>query len=477
MPDSYGDVPPRASSLVESLRALGYSLPAAVADIVDNSISAQARRVDVRFEWSESDAYVVVLDDGSGMSEPQLIEAMRLGGSGPYAERTASDLGRFGLGLKTASFSQCRRLTVASVREGQMCCARWDLDVMRHGHDGWQLLKGPAPGSEARIAPLLECDTEGTLVLWERLRTGDEGSIGRFMEAIERVERHLAMVFQRLIDESKGSLRMYVNGRELVPWDPFLITHPSTQPRPEARFGNIVVKGFVLPHRDRFANETEFDSAGGPDGWISQQGFYVYRAKRLLVAGGWLGLGGSRAWLKDEASQLARIRIDIPNSVDAAWRIDVRKATARPPAELRDALVRIALDIRRAARDVYSHRVSGSTGNSGGAATGGLWKGTRSMKFPYGIKRDHPAVVAAMDASSEPAALDALLLAIERSVPLGQSFVVAQETPAEYDESIRAARALLKSYRTLGLERAEAIRQVSSTSPFDSIPDLEKLLR
>ncbi len=380
---TYGSVPPHPFALVESLGALGYSLEAAVADLIDNCIAAGASLVGVSFEWNDGEPFARILDDGRGMSADELVEAMRLGGVGPLAARRSDDLGRYGLGLKTASFSQCRRLTVSSRKGGVVAAARWDLDVLATAGGSWELLQGAAPGSEDRVRDIESLEGTGTLVLWEVLRTGAESSLVRFTEALERVERHLAMVFHRYIDRDQRRVVIRLNGRSVVGWDPFAVNHPSTMPQRAARLrdvsGVVDVRGYVLPHRDRFRLAEEHETAGGPDGWVAQQGFYIYRAGRLIVAGGWLGLGGSREWLRDEASQLARIQVDILNSGDRAWRIDVRKATARPPAALRESLTRIAVDVRRAARDVYVHRgVRVQTFGAGRA--GSLWKSTASRR-------------------------------------------------------------------------------------------------
>ena len=149
------NAPPRASALLESMRGLGYTTGSALADIVDNSISAGASQVQIQFTWLGSESWVSVLDDGSGMSDPELESAMRLGDKNPLVVRHASDLGRFGMGLKTASLSQCRRLTVASTKSGQVSCLRWDLDALANAPDaGWLLFEGAAEGSEHLVKQL-----------------------------------------------------------------------------------------------------------------------------------------------------------------------------------------------------------------------------------------------------------------------------------------------------------------------------------
>jgi hypothetical protein len=359
---------PPAGALVEALRGLGYSLPTAIADLIDNSVSAGARNVWLDFHWGGGDSHIRIADDGRGMDEAALRLAMRPGSRSPLEQRAPTDLGRFGLGLKTASFSQCRRLTVRSRARGEAAVRRWDLDhVVRV--DRWELLTRPAPGSEDRLA--VEGGSKpGTVVLWEQLdrlvgdaHVADEVARTRFLQLVEDTERHLAMVFHRYLEGRAPELRIFVNGRterSLVrAWDPFLTAHPSTwnTPRESLPFADarVEVQGFVLPHKDRLDEKT-FVLASGPSGWNAHQGFFVYRGRRLLVPGGWLGLGTPRAWPREEHFKLARIRVDIPNSVDHLWKIDVRKSSARPPEALRARLRDLADEVRRQARRVFLHR-------------------------------------------------------------------------------------------------------------------------
>src|SRR5690606_37039716 len=143
-----------AAALIESLRGTGYSLETALADIIDNSIAAAASSVDLILEWNDGEPYVIIADDGNGMSEDHLVEAVRFGGAGPARARDSAGLGRFGLGLKTASLSQCRRLTLASRRDGATSAFCWDLDHIRKTGDAWELLEGVPPSVTHLAAPL-----------------------------------------------------------------------------------------------------------------------------------------------------------------------------------------------------------------------------------------------------------------------------------------------------------------------------------
>lgn len=258
MPELYDVVPPLAGAMVESLRGVGYSTETALADIVDNSISAGARNVQVTFNFEGPKSTVSILDDGHGMSAPELLRAMTLGGISPLLRRSEGDLGRFGLGLKTASFSQCRCLTVASRKGGLVSIRRWDLDYIAQPDVGdWRLLSSARMGSEDLLAPL-DGVSQGTLVIWEGLdrivgagMVKDTAAENAFLALAERVEQHLSMVFHRLIEGGAPELRLHLNGHRIRPWDPFLRGHPATYSTPIDPFGSPQARGelqgFVLP--------------------------------------------------------------------------------------------------------------------------------------------------------------------------------------------------------------------------------------
>ena len=441
---AYDEVAPDASAMIESMRAYGYTLPAAIADLIDNSIAAGCSTVWLEFQWSGADSWIRVTDDGRGMDEVELRDAMRLGSRNPLQARAPTDLGRFGLGLKTASLSQCRRLTVASRRApGTDLIRRWDLEhLSREEVKGWQLLKTAHSGSEARIAIPGELP-RGTVVLWEVLDriVGNADVTNQrihrhFQDLIGDVEAHLAMVFHRYLDGIKPRLKIFVNGQKVASWDPFLERHPTTEPTPEELIPlpgfeePIVFRGFVLPHKDRLG-EREHQGASGPAGWNAQQGFYLYRNERLIIAGSWLGLGGSRPWTKEEHYKLARIRVDIPNTMDHLWQLDVKKSTAQPPPLIRDRLTGLAEVIRKNARAVYAHR--GKYGpRTRKEELHRPWKVVRKPGVvSYRIDREHPIVRAVACAVSPELReeFDALLRILEETVPVEQIWLDASENP------------------------------------------------
>lgn len=480
--------------MIEALRGLGYSLPTALADVIDNSIAAGADLVDVGFTWAGRESCVSVLDNGRGMDARELFGAMRLAGRSPLEERTSTDLGRFGLGLKTASFSQARRLTVASRRDGKTSCLRWDLDVLASAEDdGWHLLEGPAAGSEHHLDRLAGAGC-GTLVLWENpdrivtpgFREQD------LLDAIDIVERHLSMVFHRFIEGPDSQLSIRINGRRLEPWDPFLESHPATWSSPVERLaspgGPVEVRCHVLPHRDRLDARTH-DRAAGPDGWTAQQGCYVYRGRRMLLSGSWLGLGHGRAWTKEEAHRLARIRIDLTNSADACWKIDIRKSVARPPIVLRDRLTRLAEDTRERARRVFAHR-GAVPARSGAVPVAQAWRVEHfGGGMRYRIEESHTAVREVLEqAGTLQPQIRAMLRIIEETIPVQRIWLdtaEARETPRNGFAATPAPEivAILEvMYRNLvhrkGMSPALARARLRETEPFnahrqlvDALPD------
>lgn len=485
-------IPPSAAALIESLRGTGYSLETALADLVDNSIAAAASSVDLTLEWNEGNSFVIIADDGAGMTEDRLVEAMRFGGAGPAIIRDRHDLGRFGLGLKTASLSQCRRLTVCSKRDDVTTAFCWDLDHIRKAGDAWELLEG-LPEDVAHLAASLSGRQSGTFVIWDRIDLGrlrERPTLKAFLAGIERVERHLAMVFHRYLGGDARRLRITINGVRIKAWDPYLEDHGATIPRPEQTLDSggerIRVRGFILPHPDRFTNATALEAAGGPNGWAAQQGFYVYRQMRLLSAGGWLGIGGTRAWTREEFSRLARIRIDLPNTIDEDWHIDIRKAQARPPEALRPQLERIAADVRRIARQVFFHRGRRTEAEQPDGIER-IWQvNPPPAARRYSIRRDHPLFVMLRDRlGGDNGVLDAALELMERTVPVDRIWLDTVENgppaapgkdPEAYSSLIDSARGITRTMMAAGLDRATAIAAVARMEPFDSVPEIAERL-
>lgn len=483
-------VEPNAPAMIESMRAVGYTAQAAVADLVDNSISARARNVWVTFHWDGTASFVSITDDGFGMNDDGLIEAMRLGSRSPLEDREPGDLGRFGLGLKTASFSQCRRLTVwTRTSPGAPAVRCWDLDYV-HETGEWRLLKEAAPGPPARSAPLEEL-ASGTVVVWENLdrlvegaAVEDERAQLRFLEVAEAVEKHLSMVFHRFL-EAPTELTIWINGQPISPWDPFLRGETATQQLAEETFSvggeRVVVRPYVLPHHSRLSADVH-QRAAGPGGWNARQGFYIYRNRRLLVPGDWLQLG----FQKEEHSKLARIQVDIPTALDGAWQIDVKKSTARPPGVLRDELRRIAKVTRKRATEIYRHRGK-VIARSAARDDSFVWKRiVRRGKVAYRVNREHPVVRETLTSSNgQGAHVESLLRMIEETVPSPLISLDASQTRDEQAAPFEGApmaevdnllRRTYESLRAAGLTSDAARKRLAGIEPFNQFPELIAIL-
>jgi hypothetical protein len=423
-PEEMGEFPPKASAMIEAMRDIGYSLESAVADIIDNSITALARQIDVRFGWYGDKPWIAIVDDGVGMSPKALREAMRPGSRNPLESRGKDDLGRFGLGLKTASFSQCRRLTVVSRQDRVESAARWDLDYVAKS-DKWTLLR-PSESERALLPCIGELGPNGTLVLWEAIDRiefdgSDERGHQQLNEQMALVTEHIARVFHRFIDGERGlpKVAIRVNSMEVDAFDPFNEKNPATQVLQEERVvtrnGDVLMQAYVLPHHSK-VSQKEYQHMAGSEGYLRNQGFYVYRNRRLIIWGNWFRLAP-----QEELTKLARVKVDIPNTQDHLWAIDVRKSRAKPPAAVRTRMRQIVERIRSSAKRPYTHRgVAISAGNAEA-----VWQ-RRAFNdaVRYEVNLEHPLVSdlrADLDADAR-SRLDSILRMVGEAFPAAVFF-------------------------------------------------------
>ena len=354
---------PSASRMMRSLRDMGYEFPTAVADLVDNSIEARANRIDIDVEFEGDESWVRIADNGRGMSPDELREAMRYGSERDYDEH---DLGKFGLGMKTASLSQCQRLSVGtrqSRKRARVTAYCWDLDHVQRTNQ-WEILSlEDEELAHAVRAPLKE--HTGTVVLWERLdrilgyRTPYGESARKRMAGMTReVEQHVEMTFHRfLAGEARGrKVRMMINGNPVVPWDPFCRDEEHTEVLDSIELdvehedvsGSITLRPFIVPAQSQFSTAEAHKRAAGIEGWNDQQGFYIYRADRLVQSGGWC-----RLRKKDEHTKLARFALFFSPRLDEAFKINVAKMRVQLPRGVRDELQDLVAPIVKQARQTY----------------------------------------------------------------------------------------------------------------------------
>jgi len=333
-------VNPNAYVHIDSMRDTGYTLESVLADLIENSIAAGATEINLFSDVTNGDPRIAILDNGSGMTESELIEVMRPGNRSPLAPGKSVHSRRVGIGLKRGSFSLCRRLTVVSRKDGSTCVAIWDLDRSAEAND-WMM---QIPDDPLSIPWAHHLADTGTLVVWEKLDmlTEEAGEavidVATLNEQLDFARSHLELVFHRYLSGESGLTRvqMSLNGNQLIPLDPFNPGHPATVAGPVETIlvsgYPVVLQTFTLPQRSE-VSAAEWERYGGPEGYLRNQGFYFYRDKRSMVHGGWFGLAR-----QTELTELVRVRIDTPSELDQEWKINVKMASAQPPRQVRERL-------------------------------------------------------------------------------------------------------------------------------------------
>jgi Histidine kinase-, DNA gyrase B-, and HSP90-like ATPase len=476
---------PHAASLSQSMRDIGYSLETSISDIIDNSISASSKTIHVWVDCFDTPhPCLAIVDDGSGMDQAEALEAMRLGSYDPRRSRDTKDLGRFGLGLKTASFSQCRSLTIISRKNNITFAAGWDLDLISQRNE-WivQVLSD----IEIQALPFVDkLGEQGTLVLWrnlDRLLDGSSYIDKNFIyEKLKQLEQHLALIYHRYLsgEYGKHKIAILINGHPVEPFDPFCTTHKATQMLLEeiVRIDGqeIVIQPFILPHHSKLP-KADYDYYLSRSDFISNQGAYVYRNGRLMAWGDWFKLIG-----KTEATKLARVRIDFSNALDEQWTIDIKKSRASPPPQVREKLQQIIKKITEQSRRVYLGRGERLLAQQ----THPLWIRHSDRKgVQYGINREHPLLAAFAD-KADPQMLKAfghILKVIESGVPIEAIYADYSYTPQAFEEQPdlppevlqEGIRAIAELFRTSGnLDKARLSNAILMVPPYSHHKDITR---
>jgi hypothetical protein len=473
----YADMPPYAPTLMESTRAIGYSIEAAIADIIDNSIAANAARIDIDF-FPIGQSYISILDDGHGMSEMELISAMQYGSRSPLDVREESDLGRYGLGMKTASLSQCRVLTVISKQNGMVAGAQWNLNHIKQA-ESWSLIV--LDESEVKNFPnwdKLNSYLNGTLVVWQDLDKfgiGESDIAAAFTRKMNLIRDHLSLVFHRYLSGEPGLKKtdIRMNDLSIAPQDPFLI-RKSTQLMDEeiivVRGEKVKVKPYILPHTSKLTKK-ELGALGGKEGLRKQQGFYVYRNKRLLIWGTWF-----RLMRQGDLSKLARVQVDIPNSLDDLWTLDIKKSTATPPEEVRKNLSVVIEKISEGSKRTWTYRGKKEVSDQ----VVHIWNRlmTRDGSIVYEVNPDHPMIDALVEEypGIRPK-IELILKQIAMSLPLNSLYIdltndekLSNESEAKSSEIISVLTQLVAPYPA-GDIRTAMINTLIQTEPFSAFID------
>jgi len=403
-------VNPSASALSQSLRSIGYSFNDAVCDIIDNSISAIANTIDVSILWQDERATLSIFDDGCGMDRALLIEAMRPGTRSPLEKRTNRDLGRFGLGLKTASFSQSPKLSVTSWINTDSCHkAEWDLNRLAASNN-WNMTL------ESLTKPPKET-VSGTIVQWLDLdflaNTSRDEADDQLARMISGLSDHIGRTYHRFIEgDTARRVAFVVNGIACKPINPFFPEKSTKRPMERIPHGNkeYFIQAYTLPHSSK-CTEKEWRENQGPNGYLESQGFYLYRNNRLIVAGSWFSLAS-----KKESTKLCRASIDIDQDSDLAWQIDIKKSSAVPPVSIRKRLKGLISNLTSNSRQAQFHR-------SRTLATNDIFpvwnRRIIDGSIEYKINNEHPIIskILCNLCDDEKGKLESLLNLIENTLP------------------------------------------------------------
>ncbi|MCL2246478.1 MAG: ATP-binding protein [Lentimicrobiaceae bacterium] len=475
---------PNPKSTVNSYRSFGYNVSTAIADIVDNSISANANEIHIEYKWEGKNSFISISDNGDGMNRDELVLAMTPGSKDPEEERAENDLGRFGMGLKTASFSQCKKLTCITKRANYTILKRcWDIDFINSENE-WQLLDYV---SDSSFIDKVNSQESGTLVLWEKLdrivgnaESHNESVKNAFYQEMMNVKDHLSLVFHKFIESKR--IKIFFQNDEIEPHNPFLLNlNPKSEMGLPEKFGNVEITYFILPHMSEIG-KVDYENSGGSLGWFQQQGFYIYRGERLLVAGDWLGLEKKRDY-----SKLARIAVNFSNANDFNWQLDIKKSTATPPIEIRRELLRIAkIAIMKSAK-IYNWRGQKTFSDNLSNNYEPLWKDeiTREGIKKYKINRKHP-IISSLLSENNKLTSKALKL-LEENVPIELILSNQNEDPAYHelekqtetpsDELIALAIELYKINVSQGIPENLAKQQIISATPFNRFPLINEYLK
>jgi len=487
---------PEAFELMDSLRSIGYSFESAICDIIDNSISASASKIWLFIPNSPRETFVEILDDGEGMSSDELFTAMKYGGE-KNKSRKISDLGRFGLGLKSASLSQCKILTVVSKKSGVTSAFRWDEDYISKTKD-WNLLSlSQEEISELTNIEKLDNLKTGTLVIWENLdillKKAGIGAYSSLCMQMQSCEKMICLVYHKFMDpnyhQPSKKVAFFINYKPLKYLDPFLISKSGTsRERPaiiderdtSGNIQKIICAPFILPFQKRLSDEEE-ELVGGADNMFKMQGFYIYRNYRLISWGSWFGMRPAK-----ELAKYARIMVDVPSALDDKWGIDVKKEKAEIPLEVKKQLRKTVDSVCDSSTKRISRRTLPDEKDPKR-----LWEIShdRENRKIFIVNKEAP-LISDFKNSLEPRQIETLDFILDSlSATLSyvdiysiysqgnhepQTLEMLNEAPQKIlDEAIQ----MVNHFLACSFQKEEAIEMVCSTQPFSSIPGFAGILK
>ncbi len=484
--------PPRANFLMGSMRFMGYSFCDAIADVIDNSISAGAKNIKVLFPKTPDESpFVGILDDGYGMSDKELLSAMCYGSQSNETTRAENDLGRFGLGMKSASLSQCKKMTVVSHKKNKTNAYRWDYDeVSKKSNSGkWYVLKL----SENEIQEL-PCYDEfikldyGTLIIWEDFDVIRKANGGQVFQPLtkhrDELLEHLALIYHRFMKEDK--IKFFVNYAEISPLDPFLesrstLSHSTIkQPLKDSsgRIHYIYITPYKLPFVTSMSND-EQKLIGGAENMNRMQGYYIYRGKRLIKYGTWFGIS------RHEVSKYGRVKVDIPNSMDDIWKVDVMKKSATIPSELAKLLEKTIVELIDKSTKQTEFRGRKVTKDKEKQIY--VWDRLEARKgfYSYSINRNNYFIQAVLQSlpDDQKNKVEMMLKEIERNIPIHQMHldhdvnkIDPESDKEDISELLEQAIMAIEWQHLMGKDYQDAVSSILTAEQFRNSDELRKKL-
>lgn len=484
--------PPKAKFLMGSMRHMGYSFADAIADVMDNSVSANATTIRLLFPVNAENIFVGILDDGTGMSKQELFRAMCYGSQANEKERSENDLGRFGLGMKSASLSQCRKMTVISKKDGELNAYRWDYDeITSQGQRGdWAVLElnDTEISQQYCYNELVELE-HGTLVLWEEFDGLYKSSGGRIYETLTRNRNylldHLPLIYHRFISED--GLKIFINYEELKALDPFLVNRSDCswgtirQPLTDSNGKEHFVE--ITPYKLPFITEmtdAEQHIIGGADKMSKMQGYFIYRGRRLIRYGTWFGTP------RHEVSKYARVKVDIPNCMDDIWKVDVMKRNAEIPTELAKLLDKTIGSL--IAKSTRQTKFRGRKVTTEDERHVYVWDRIESRQdyFSYKINRNNCFIQSVFEQldDSQKTVVELMLQQIESNIPIHQMHLDHDDNHIDravevdklnnlFEQAVMAIEWSLFKGNTL----KQAVISIMACEQFRNNSDLDKLIK
>lgn len=452
-------IPPSAN-LIETLGFSGYSLPAAIADIIDNSIAANAKRIDIFFDFKMKESTIRIVDDGVGMDRRGLIDCMTIAKRSINDKRSSSDLGRFGLGLKAATASNAKILTVTSKKNNtNIITVRLDIDKIVQT-EKWTVdfIEGD-----------YDIESSGTIVQWSNLKflNVDEGLLkDHFFYLAEKVEKHIEKVFYDYIKDD--DIKIYINNCLIIGKDIFFRKHPKTRSLgliEEPYKGKIIeIEPFILPVYEDLSSEDQIEILG--KGLEDQQGFHIFKNKRLIVNGGWLDLEGLKI---DNKSNYARIRVSIPNELDLDFNVNFAKNSASVPSMLAKRFIQIAKQARKESSDNYNYKLNPTPKKKKKSELDtNVWILEKNKNnYSLMINNQHP-IIEELTKFMQKKDKEKLFMLISSTIPIQEIQKNISYEQTKYDKDT-FEKTLLDEYlkmEKIGMEKMEILKRLAHMQPF-----------